>query len=322
LSSPRFEVVGLGASAFDILSRVDHFPAGEEIQQAIDMKMQGGGPVATAIVTLARLGARTAMLDMVGDDWRSAHLLAEYRQAGVNIDLIESHPGGTCATSCVLVRQGDGARTAVFQPGHLPELRLTEAQRAVVESAQILHINGRHWAACLQAVAWARAAGVRVSFDGGAQRYRPEMSRLVPDTDICLVARDFAEKYTGHAGIEAAGEALLACGPALVGITDGVRGSWLFTAAGIRLHQPAYPVPRVVDTTGCGDSYHGAFLFGLARAWPLPRCAALAAAVAAMNAQALGGRGGLPSLPEAEAFLASQAASHLQIGSIFKIEPI
>jgi sugar/nucleoside kinase (ribokinase family) len=157
--SACFEVVGLGASAFDILSLVDHFPAGDDIQQAIDMKMQGGGPVATAIVTLARLGASTAMLDVLGDDWRSQHLLAEYRQAGVNPDFIEQHPGGTCSTACVLVRRGDGARAAVFQPGCLPELRLTETHRAVIESAQMLHVNGRHWAACMQAVAWARAAG-------------------------------------------------------------------------------------------------------------------------------------------------------------------
>ncbi len=127
----------------------------------------------------------------------------------------------------------------------------------------------------------------------------------MPLTDICLVARDFAEQYTGHTDLAAAGEALLAAGPPLVGITDGVRGSWLFTAAGIRLHQPAYPVP-VVDTTGCGDSYHGAFLFGLGRGWPVARCAALAAAVAAMNAQALGGRGGLPSLAAVESFLAAR----------------
>lgn len=64
----QFDVIGLGASTIDIVSLVDHFPATEEIQRAEAMTVQGGGPVATAMVTLARLGARVAMLDQIGDD--------------------------------------------------------------------------------------------------------------------------------------------------------------------------------------------------------------------------------------------------------------
>ena len=65
---PKFDVIGLGTSTVDILSLVDHFPAGEEVQQAAAVAMDGGGPAVTALVTLARLGAHTAMLDAIGDD--------------------------------------------------------------------------------------------------------------------------------------------------------------------------------------------------------------------------------------------------------------
>ena len=68
--STKFEVIGLGASTVDILSLVDHFPCREEVQEAQEITVQGGGPVATAMVTLARLGARTALLDVIGHDWR------------------------------------------------------------------------------------------------------------------------------------------------------------------------------------------------------------------------------------------------------------
>src|SRR5512139_2893258 len=57
---PDFDVIGLGVSTLDILTLVDHFPSGEEVQRAADLVIQGGGPVATAVVALARLGARTA----------------------------------------------------------------------------------------------------------------------------------------------------------------------------------------------------------------------------------------------------------------------
>ena len=68
-------------------------------------------------------------------------------------------------------------------------------------------------------------------------------------------------------------------------------------------HQPAYRMSEVVDTTGCGDSYHGAFLFGLVKGQSLEQTAALASAVAALNSQHLGGRDGLPSLDQAISFL-------------------
>ena len=66
----KFDVVGLGASALDLLQVVDELPGGECVQQASNYALQGGGPIATAMVALARLGSRTAMLDKIGDDWR------------------------------------------------------------------------------------------------------------------------------------------------------------------------------------------------------------------------------------------------------------
>ncbi len=124
---------------------------------------------------------------------------------------------------------------------------------------------------------------------------------------LIIVARDFAGKYAQTADVRRAAEALLREGPRLVAITDGVRGSWVCSQEGEFFHQPAYLLPDVVDTTGCGDSYHGAFLFGLLQGWDLRRTAALASAVAALNSQHLGGRGGLPTLAQAEAFLAGAA---------------
>jgi sulfofructose kinase len=300
----KIDVVGLGVSTIDIVTLVDHFPAQEEIQRALDMTVQGGGPVATAIVALARLGARAAMLDAVGDDWRGSLILEEFRQEGVETGHIQRCPGRTSATACVLVQRETGARTIVYLPGTTPELSPRDLPREAIESARILHMNGRHPEACPQACRWARAAGALVSFDGGADRYRPEMRALLPLTDICIVARDFAEKYSQEKEIPAAAARLLGEGPRLVVVTDGTLGSWIYPRDGRAFHQPAYRVPEVVDTTGCGDAYHGAFLFGLLQGWPLEKVASHASAAAALNAQHLGGRRGLPNLEAVEGFLA------------------
>jgi sugar/nucleoside kinase (ribokinase family) len=148
-----------------------------------------------------------------------------------------------------------------------------------------------------------------VSFDGGAGRYRQETRRLVPLSDVCIVAREFAARYTGEDDPLRAGPALLAAGPSLAAITDGVRGSWVFTQDNVRgFHQPSFSV-EVIDTTGCGDTYHGAFLVGLCRGLSPERAAEWASAAAALNARHLGGRSGLPTLSEVESFLRSSPAS-------------
>ncbi len=159
----------------------------------------------------------------------------------------------------------------------------------------------------MQAVRIAREAGVRVSFDGGAGRYRLELRELIPLTNVCIVARHFAEDYTGESDPAQAAQSLLRAGPDLVVVTAGTRGSWVHARDGRAFHQPAYLFPKVVDTTGCGDSYHGAFLFGLLKGMSLKGSAALASAVGAMNSQQLGGRAGLPTYEQAQAFLEERA---------------
>jgi sulfofructose kinase len=303
---PQIDVIGLGVSTVDVLSLVDHLPAEEEVLYADDISVQGGGPVATAIVTLARLGARTAMIDAIGDDWRGKLIEDEFRREGVDTSYLRVGAGWTSSTSCILVKKENGARSIVYSPGSAPEYSAAELPRAAMRGARMLHMNGRHREACLEAVRLARAAGVQVSFDGGAGRYRDELRQVVPLSDICIVARDFAEKYTQQTDIEKAAQMLLGCGPGLVVITAGTKGSWIYTREGQSFHQPAYLLPTVVDTTGCGDSYHGAFLFGLLKGLPLEKTASLASAVAALNSQRLGGRAGLPSYEQVIAFLRAQ----------------
>jgi sugar/nucleoside kinase (ribokinase family) len=302
----QFDVIGLGASTVDILSLVDHLPAEEDVQRALDMTIQGGGPVATATVTLARLGASVAMMDVIGDDWRGTLIREEFQREGVSVDHLKVSKGCSSSTACILVTKPSGARTIVYYPGNAPELSPEDVSHSVIASAKILHVNGRHWDACLKAVRIAREEGVQVSFDGGANRYRPELEGLVPLTDICIVARDFAEKYTHETDIHRAAQTLLRSGPGVVVITEGTKGSWIHSPEGRSFHQSAYLLPQVVDTTGCGDSYHGAFLFGLLKGMELEKTASFASAVAALNSQQLGGRRGLPTYGEADSFLAAR----------------
>jgi sulfofructose kinase len=300
------DVVGLGVSPLDIITLVDHYPAGREVQQALEMVIQGGGPVATAMVALARLGVRTSMIDSLGDDWRGALILDEFNKEGVDTRYIVKRSNCTSSTANILVTKNDGSRAAIFLPGNVQELSADELNEEAVRSAKYIHINGRHRDASMKAIETARAAGTKISFDGGANRFRPELKELVSMTDICIVAQDFAEKFTQENDCKKAAEVLAECGPGLVVITQGARGSYVFSKDGKSFHQPAFLLENTVDTTGCGDSYHGAFLFGQLKGLGLEETAAFASAVAAINSQSLGGRTGLPSLQQVISFLSKR----------------
>jgi len=299
----KIDVVGLGASTLDMFTVVERFPETREVQKAGDMLLDGGGPVATALVTLAKLGASTAMIDHVGNDWVGSLILEDFTKNRVNSDFITRFPEQSSTVANILVHQATGNRAILFHPGSAPEVGAEEDYTALIKAAKILHVNGRYLAACRTAIAAAKASGVLVSFDGGANRYHPGMRELVQQSDICIVARDFAFHYTGEAEPVDAVVKLLNEGPDIVGVTDGVHGSWIARRGGHLFHQPAFMV-EVTDTTGCGDSYHGAFLFGLLSEMSLKEAAEFASAVAAINARTLGGRAGLPSLEQVRNFLA------------------
>lgn len=301
------DVVGIGVSPLDILVLVDHLPNKEEVQRAKGMTIQGGGPVATALATIAKLGARVAMLDVLGDDWRSSVIIDDFKQAGVITEYVKIIRGADSPCAFVLVNHQDHSRSIIHYPGTVSELTASDLSRPIIQSAKYLHLNGRHWEASLTAIRWAHEANVQVSFDGGAHRYRQEMKELLPLVDLCIVARDFAVRYSHKVDIPEAASALLSIGPKIVVITDGVKGSWIYTGSGDCFHQPGFLMSEVVDTTGCGDSYHGAFLFGLIKGWDLRKTACFASAVAALNSQHLGGRKGLPTLNEVQLFLENRS---------------
>jgi sugar/nucleoside kinase (ribokinase family) len=302
------EVVGLGVGTLDFLQVVDELPGEELVQRAQQSLLQGGGPVATAMVALARLGSRTAMIDKVGDDWRGRLILEEFIKKRVSIDWVRIERGAASAMASILVRQRDGLRAITYSPGTTADIRPDELPEEIIADARILHLNGRHFSAALRAAKLARACGVKVSFDGGSHRFREELRELVALSDICIAAREFARSFSGAEDDETAGRRLLASGPGTVVITAGAGGSLIMERGSESFHQPPFRVERVVDTTGAGDAYHGAFLQGVLMGLGIAGCARLASAVAALNTRMLGGRSGLPTFEEAESFMTRMEA--------------
>ena len=306
-------ILGIGVCTLDVLLVVDTLPGEEGVEMAQRAQLMGGGPVATALVAAASLGSRTTMLDRLGaDDWRSAHILREFEQFGVDASRIALEEGAEASLASAFVRASDGARAIRFVPSTTAAIAPSDLDRDHLLSFRFVHCNGRHPDASLAAAKLCREScgATRLSFDGGAGRYREAVLPSLEAADIAIVAAEFAEKASGETDPCRAGAGLAKLCPNadLIGITAGERGSWLFPRGDEPFHQPAFPVTEVVDTTGCGDVYHGAFLHALDSGRDYREAARIASAAGALNATALGGRGGLPNREKIEQVLAQNPA--------------
>lgn len=286
-------VIGIGAATWDHFYVVDDFPSGEGVTEAKASHFCGGGPVATALSTMARMGLPTVLLDAQGDDAIGHSIRTELAAYGMDVSHIRVEAGASSPHAVVLVREGDAARHITYFPSTSKALSASDVPEALFTNASLLHINGRHEDAARCAVKFAKQHGVPVSFDGGAGRYRESIRDLVLASEVRIVAREFAHKFTGSEEVEAQGLALLDDTAQVVVITDGVRGSYVWSREGERFDQPAFTGLSVIDTTGCGDVYHGVFLAHWLQGQTLALCAKAASMIAASNASALGGRSAL-----------------------------
>jgi len=284
------EIVGVGAATLDHLWLVPHFSADEQVIQASAQTTMGGGPVATALCVTARLGRSSALIDSHGDDPAAEVLLEELHCHGVRTDWMRRTPRSRTALASILVRETDGARQIVYLPSSAPEPELDESGRALVASARILHINGRHERTAREAVRVASQSCTLISFDGGAGRYRESMRDLVESSHLRILSAGFARDYTGKTDVRSMLRELSRPPADVVVITEGVLGSHTLLAEGCVHHQPAVHAGRTVDTTGCGDVYHGAFIHQWLNEPDVVPAMAYAARLAGMNATGLGGR--------------------------------
>lgn len=316
------DIVGIGASTLDRFIVVDHFPTRREVQPALSTTTDGGGPVATALATAGKYGVSTAMIDRIGDDMVGHYILKDFRKYNVNTEAIQVDANAISGTATILVKATTGERAVFFERSTAHEPEFFESYRTLIESSAILHINGRHRPLMRTAMEIAQSCGTIISLDGGAQRYDEEMKPITESSHVVIVARDYAEKYTGTTDLEDACRIIHERGALLAGVTDGANGSYFVWPDGTAYRCAPFPQESVIDTTGAGDSFHGAFLARLAtvirrmqlqndgRIKPvdslqvcnhleLEAAARFASAVSALNTQGLGGRSGLPTLETA-----------------------
>jgi ribokinase len=307
--SPTRGILGLGAVAVDDLVYVDAYPHPDAKVRVLDTARHCGGLTATALVAASRLGVPCSYAGVLGTDDFSAFAALQMEREGINLTHVQRHSSAAIYHSYIVVGAQENSRT-IFSDGrnvigaadHWPPLE-------VIESCGVLFVDHVGIPGMLRAARIASAAGIPIVSDlervSGAG-----FEELLPLIDHFIVSQDFAAELTGETSPEAAVRRLAVGARGVVAVTAGARGCW-YTSPGEAkpvAHQPAYPV-KVVDTTGCGDVFHGAYAAGLAMGLEVHERFRVAAAAAALKATQPGGQAGAPSWAHVQEFLKSQPSA-------------
>jgi len=298
------QIVGLGLASLDVLIRVDEMPCWEQGGGFSAFGLDGGGPVGTACVAAAKLGAHVGFIGTAGDDENAALKLQSFYQVGVDLSRLVVRAGPESKIILVYIHQTTGERVFYgLRSSDRQPLKSEEIDRDYLTSMDYLLLDGFEGAS-LDAAKWMHQAGKKVMLDGHATHgpLSEEMRALVSETDYLICGSGFAPALTNKSDIWEAGKAALLLGPQVVVQTEGADGSYTVNAAGDCFHIPAFDVP-VLDTTGAGDVFHGAFLVGLARGWDIRKIVIFSTAVSGIKCTRLGGRKGIPTFEETINFL-------------------
>ena len=300
-----FDIIGLGLATLDILIRLDELPTWEHGVGCSAVGLDGGGPVGTACVAAARLGARVGYVGTAGNDQLARLKIQSIQANGVDLSRLARRETPETQVVVVYVNQQTGERVfSGLRCFDTEPLQASDLDREYLTSAKYLHLDGSHLEAAVQAAQWMRADGKQVSLDCAKTDGKPvgdKIRNLLPYVDILICGSGFGVSLTGFTDHKQAGQAILALGPQLVVQTEGADGSYT-TTHNEHFHTPAYKVD-VLDTTGAGDVFHGAYLVGLLHGWDCHLTADFATAVAAFKCMSLGGRKGIPSFEQTLAFM-------------------
>lgn len=295
-------VVGFGQCSLDILGQTDSYPELDQKTELNSLLLQGGGPVATALVTLARLGVPVAMVGAVGDDVFGRNIRQGLAEEKVDCTYLVQSPGASSQVAFIAV-DAEGHRNIFWHRGTARPAVPDAFPALLSNSVRILHLDGLHLEQSIAAATLARSMKVVTVLDAGT--LRPGMERLLPLIDHLVVSEKFASQVVHRNDPEAALKQLAGYGAGAVTVTLGKAGSLSMNVDGQVFRQAAFAV-AAIDTTGCGDVFHGGYIYGVLRDWPLPQTVRFAAACAALKTRAMGGRTAIPTLQETESFLLSQ----------------
>ena len=301
------DVVAVGSwTNFDHLFEVKSLPApGDTVQICSPVddveRVYFGGCAPNVAVAAARLGARSALVSVVGDDFRSRGYAAHLDECGVDRQAVQIIAGERCGHSFIF-RDADGDSVCISQIGVAARQEEFAPDPAALAAARVAVITYRFDRFTLKAAELARAGGAQVILSGALATAPDLAAAFVGRANMLVCTEHELAQLVSSLALDDV-HALLETGLSAIVCTRGAAGVVWQTSTS-RGHVRTVAARQVVDPTGAGDGFVAGLAVGLAQGHALPDAIRLGASVASFVVEAVGCQTNLPAMPEAQARLA------------------
>lgn len=283
----------IGQTYIDVTFLTDRLPTGDEKHVASAYAVSFGGNAVTAAFCCARLSIVPDLIASLADDWLGRMFLDMAAKYAIPV-----HPRKVSSSSLSFIMPKDGRRAIVRcrDNSYLNPFPVVD-----LAGCRVLHVDGHQPDAAIYYAKQCRAAGILTSLDGGG--LRSNTHELLDFIDVAIVAERLCEqmRLTPPEMLQY----LKARGCRIGGVTSGERGLLWYDETGAVRFMAALPVPQhlILDTSGAGDVFHGAYVYSYLshpdKDWN--EHLRFARAAAAHKIQYLGNEAGLPTLADIEA---------------------
>ena len=283
-------ILGLGCIAHDLIL-VTETPWESGKGRVIERETRFGGNVRNALATVAALGYPAGYLGAIGVTPVGDEAVSDLAEYGISAEYVERVAGADPVESRITVTAG-GERYIAFDDAPLGRTPLPSddiVARALDDGKALLIDAVVAPPGSLGVVRQARDRGIPVILDAERDP-SPIVRDLVDAADHLVIPRSFGALLTGTEQPEAIAERLWSSERRAIVLTDGTNGAYAFDSPFAAVHVSAFPV-TAVDTTGCGDAFHGAYAWALLKGAELrDRVEVASAAAAALAALPAGSR--------------------------------
>lgn len=286
-------VVVLGSANVDVTINLERVPTPGETVLTDSSGRGAGGKGSNQAIAAARAGASTRFIGAVGTDSDGDFMLRTLAGAGVDVQATRRVDAPTGTAYVMLERGGENAIVVVAGAnGEL--LRLSETERELIGAAEVLLMQlETPMATIIEAAACARTAGVKVVLNAAPFAELPEL--LWANLDVLNVnEHEAALAGGGSGGPEQVARALAKRVPEVL-ITLGSEGSLYLGPDGSLIRTPA-PKVEVLDTTGAGDTFIGAYCAAVVAGLEQSECLRFATTAAGLAVQRVGAAVSIPQL--------------------------
>lgn len=303
----KLDFLGLGEVVVDWVVELPDYPSSDGKIDALSESYFPGGVTANFLVAISRLGGSCGFIGAVGEDYYGDYLINDFKNENIDTSGTLRIQDKITPINFIMVIKGE---KSIIQSPHMQTTKIEaeNLEESYISRAKVLHTTIIHQDITEKAIEIAKNFNVKVSIDLEAQiaqRGWQVLKNILLSTDILIPNKNGAKIITNTNSPQKAAEILVKKGIPIVIITLGEEGV-LITTKKSKIKIPAYQVDNVIDTTGAGDTFNGAFSYGYwINGWDIEKACRYANAAAALKIQKLGARTGMPSQSELLNFLES-----------------